>query len=235
MRDVSLRVHRGERVGIAGLVGSGRSELLRLLYGADVADAGELSLKGAVRPPFAHPAEALAAGVAMLTEDRKTDGLLLEQPVQVNVTLASLPSRGGVLDLGEERRRANMRLAELQTRYRDVKQPAAELSGGNQQKVALARWLEADADLLLLDEPTRGIDVAARLRIHRLLEDFSRTGKGLVVVSSDVDELMAVCDTILAYAEGRIVGRFQRGSWTRQAIIEAAFERYPSQTASGQA
>ena len=224
VRGAGLTVHRGERVGIAGLVGSGRSEMLRVLYGADAAEAGEIRIKGQTRMPFRHPGEAVAGGVVMLTEDRKTDGLLLEQSVRVNASLAAVPTRYGFIDLARERERTSARLEELQARYRHLEQPAGELSGGNQQKLALARWLEVDADLFLLDEPTRGIDVAARQRIHHMLEELARRGKGVLIVSSDIDELIATCDTILAYAGGQVVARFDQRNWSRQIIVEAAFE-----------
>jgi ribose transport system ATP-binding protein len=227
VRNVEFKLRRGERLGIAGLVGSGRSELLRTLFGADRASGGRLTLCGESLEPFSHPRDAVAHGLVMVTEDRKTDGLLLDRSISVNVTLARIPNRGGIIDLGAERERAAARCEAMDTRYRNIDQSVAELSGGNQQKVVLGRWLEVDADVYLLDEPTRGIDVAARSQIHRLLEALSEQGKGVIIVSSDLDELMSVCDTILAYANGGVVARFDRSTWSREALVEAAFAEHP--------
>ncbi len=230
VRDVSLEVHRGERLGIAGLVGSGRTELLRAIFGADVADAGHVQLGEDVTPRrFHHPRQAVAAGLAMITEDRKASGLLLSQPVRTNTTLAAMWRSFAAL--GVIRRRAEeqaaMAMAEsLETRCTSVEQPVGTLSGGNQQKVAIARWLVRDADVFLFDEPTRGIDVAARRRIYRLIDALAEAGKAIVTVSSDLDELLETCDRIAVMSAGRLVATFERGAWSREAIMQAAFSRY---------
>ena len=227
IRDLDLTVHRGERLGIAGLVGSGRSECLRALFGADAA-TGSMVFKGVPSETFRHPRQAVSSGVAMVTEDRQFDGLLLDQPVRVNLTLAGVPARRGFVADRIEVDRTIARLRSLATSYRHVEQPVRELSGGNQQKVVVGRWLEVDADVFLLDEPTRGIDVAARAQILSLIEDLAREGKGVVIVSSDVDELLLACDTILVLAEGRAVAALRRSdtaSWSREAVVAASFDR----------
>ncbi len=224
VRNVSLEVKCGERLGIAGLVGAGRTELLRAIFGADRADSGTIRLgDDASIERCSHPRQAVRRGLALVTEDRKQDGLLLPHSVRINASLARLTHSLGWIDRRGEVARVEARCRTLETRFHSVEQPVEELSGGNQQKVVLVKWLESDADVFLLDEPTRGIDVTARQQIDRLFEDLARRGKALLIVSSDLDELMQLCDSIVAMAEGRVVARFQRGSWSRQSVMEAAF------------
>ncbi|MFK7915926.1 MAG: sugar ABC transporter ATP-binding protein, partial [Pseudomonadales bacterium] len=223
VNKVSLTVHQGERVGIAGLVGSGRSELLRTIFGAESASSGTLTIdNGAPRRPFTSPGEAVAAGLALVTEDRKLDGLMLAQSVQINASISSLPHRWGWIDSARESSRSSARCTQLAVKYHDIDAPIDQLSGGNQQKVVLAKWLETGARLLLLDEPTRGIDVAARRQIEALFATLAARGHGLLIVSSDIDELLGTCDTIFALSEGRLIARFERATWTREAVMEAA-------------
>ena len=230
VRDVSFEVKAGERLGIAGLVGSGRTELLRLVFGADIAVSGAVHLRGSVDPRrFRHPREAVAAGLAMVTEDRKQNGLLLPHSIGVNASLASLGrlfSRGGVLRKRAEAEAAERQVASLDVRCRGIGQPVGTLSGGNQQKVAVAKWLVRTADVFLFDEPTRGIDVAARRRIYRLLDSLAAEGKGIVVVSSDLDELLEVCDRIAVMSAGRLVETFTRDDWSADRMMKAAFSGY---------
>lgn len=231
VQDISLRVHKGERVGIAGLVGSGRSELLRAIFGAEQATAGTVTVgDGAPQPPFRHPQHAVAAGLALVTEDRKLDGLMLAQSVQTNASINSLPERWGWIDARQEAQRTAARTAQLAVKYHDINAPVDQLSGGNQQKVVLAKWLETGAAVLLLDEPTRGIDVGARRQIEALFETLVSEGHGLLMVSSDIDELLDSCDTLYALSEGRLIARFERGQWTREAVMEAALGDHRSST-----
>lgn len=223
VRNISLEVKCGERLGIAGLVGSGRSELLRAIFGADRPDSGSVRLGNAAATRFDHPRQAISQGLALVTEDRKQDGLLLPLAVRINTSLTNLPHALGWIDRRREITRVEARCRSLETRFSGIEQPAEELSGGNQQKVVLAKWLESDADVYLLDEPTRGIDVTARQQIDRLFEDLARRGRALVIVSSDLDELMRLCDSIIALAHGRVVDRFVRGSWSRRSLMQAAF------------
>ena len=230
IRDVSFEVYRGERVGIAGLVGSGRTELLRMLYGADHAATGRVHVAEVDVGRPRHPRESVQAGLVMVTEDRKQDGLLLSLAVRVNATLASLMRvswLGWILPTREHDRVEDM-CERLDIRCRSVQQPAATLSGGNQQKVVMAKWLLRDAEVFLFDEPTRGIDVPARRRIYELMDALAKDGKGIVVVSSDVDELMETCDRILVMSHGQLTDEFQRHEWSREGILRAAFSGYRS-------
>jgi ribose transport system ATP-binding protein len=229
VRDVTLDVRRSEILGLAGLVGSGRSELLRAVFGADRADSGTLTLGTVTRPPFHHPGEAVRAGVGMIPEDRKLQGLLLPMAVRANCTLGCLDRVRGIsgwIDRRREDELAAADLANLDAAYASLEQPVRELSGGNQQKVLLARWLLRQCDVLLFDEPTRGIDVAAKVIIYRTLNDLAARGKALVVVSSDFHELLDLCDRIAVLSAGQLVRVFERGQWSEEAITAAAFHGY---------
>ncbi|WP_235034283.1 sugar ABC transporter ATP-binding protein [Roseiconus lacunae] len=227
VRHFSFEVKAGEKFGITGLVGSGRTELLRAIFGADVASSG--TVKVADRPPqrFEHPRQAIASGLAMVTEDRKDNGLLLPQPIRSNITLASLRKRFSNFSL--IRRRAEEHTSEdlcvrLQTKCTSIEQPVGTLSGGNQQKVVISKWLANDADVFLFDEPTRGIDVGARRRIYQLLDEIAASGKGIVIVSSDLDELFETCDTIAVMNHGHLIRTFSRDQWSEDLILQASFE-----------
>jgi len=231
LRDVSFVAHRGERLGIAGLVGSGRTELLRAIFGADATESGAVYLDGnAQSHRFTHPRQATRHGLAMLTEDRKQDGLLISLSICLNTTLSSISqfSRRGVLRPKQERCAVEHMTRQLDIRCRDVEQSVCELSGGNQQKVAIAKWLQCGADVFLFDEPTRGIDISSRQRIYQLFDTLAAAGKTLVIVSSDTDELMQTCDSILVMSAGKLVARFDRPTWSREAILQAAFRGYLS-------
>ena len=230
--NVSLRLHAGEVMGIAGLVGSGRTELLRLIFGADPRDAGDIFLNGHSTPiKISSPAQAVSHGMGFLTEDRKTQGLLLTQPMATNITLAKLSSvsHHGWIDAAIERSTTEQWTGQLRIRARTPYQSVNELSGGNQQKVLLARWLHSDCQILLLDEPTRGIDVGAREDIYEQLDRFTAAGKGVLVVSSDMRELMMICDRIAVMSAGKLVQTFNRDEWTESVLLEAAFAAYRNQ------
>jgi len=234
VQDVSFYVRRGERLGIAGLVGSGRTELLRMIFGADHARSGGVYLGNSSTPRrFRHPREAVASGIAMVTEDRKDNGLLLSQSIRINTTMASLRRRfsfGGMIQRDAEELATSSMCQTLEIRCNDIEQSVATLSGGNQQKVAVAKWLVHDADVFLFDEPTRGIDIAARRRIYRLLNSLAIDGKGLVIVSSDLDELLDTCDRIAVMSNGRIAETFTRSNWSHERIMQAAFSGYRDRT-----
>lgn len=227
--NVDLTVHRAEIVGLAGLMGAGRSELLRAIFGADSHRSGQLWI-GADKATstLRSPHDAVRRGLALLPEDRKLDGLLLPFSVSANTTLASLHSVAGRMGyLGAEREHDLARdiLEELELQARSLEQPVAELSGGNQQKVLLARCLLRDPDVLLVDEPTRGIDIGARAEVHRLLAELAERGKALVVASSEHEELLALCDRIIVLSAGRISAELHRDNkddWTPEAILRAA-------------
>jgi ribose transport system ATP-binding protein len=221
--DVSFEVRHGEIVGIAGLIGSGRTELLRAIFGADPRAAGEILIDGEPTNIGA-PWDAVRAGLALIPEDRKRDGLLMPLSVGVNAMLSAIQcGTGGWLDKSVESRNADAACARVAVRCASTAQPVAELSGGNQQKVMIARWLARGSQILLCDEPTRGIDVAAKDTIHALLRDLAAEGKAVLVVSSDLLELMAVCDRIMVMAHGRVTAQFTPADWTQEAITQAAF------------
>jgi ribose transport system ATP-binding protein len=230
VQDVSFEVRGGEILGLAGLIGSGRTETLRAIFGADRKDRGEIFLGDSERPvEINQPADAVRAGIGMVPEDRKLDGLLLAQSVRVNTTLATLSRhvrRGGWVDFQAENKTTGTLCERLGVRCASGEQTVSELSGGNQQKVVMARWLARDCAVLLFDEPTRGIDVAAKDTIYELLRMLAKEGKAVVVVSSELTELMALCDRILVMSAGRIVAEFLPGKWSQEAITHAAFSGY---------
>lgn len=225
VQEVSFEVRAGEIVGLAGLVGAGRTETLRAIFGADPPEAGAVYLQGRPQPAqIRSPADAVQQGLALLTEDRKDQGLLLPLPIRCNLTLASLPrlARHGWLHPAWEEAPARQWIEALKVRCQSPEQPVAELSGGNQQKVVLARWLMRECQVLLFDEPTRGIDVGARFEIYQWLQQLADQGKALLVVSSDLRELMMLADRILVMSAGRIAGEFLRGQWTEETLMAAA-------------
>jgi ribose transport system ATP-binding protein len=227
--DVSLEVGAGEILGISGLVGAGRTELLRLIYGADVADRGSIAVRhadGVLRPAaIGSPRDAVRHGIALLTEDRQGEGLLLTQSIAANVTLghAAAIAHRGIIDRRRERQIARARIDALGIRTSGPDQAVAELSGGNQQKVVIGRWLERDVQILLFDEPTRGIDIGAKFEIYALLGALAHDGRALIVVSSDLKELTLLCDRIVVMAAGRLVAGWPRGAWSEEALLAAAF------------
>ncbi|SPO67140.1 sugar ABC transporter ATP-binding protein [Pseudomonas sp. JV241A] len=234
VKDVSFEVRSGEIFGISGLVGAGRTELLRLIYGADSADSGSLELGKPLRPVRVDsPVAAVRQGIALITEDRKGEGLLLSQSISANIALGNLPaiSRVGVVNSGAERELAERQIAAMRIRSSSPEQVVGELSGGNQQKVVIGRWLERDCSVLLFDEPTRGIDVGAKFDIYGLLAELARQGKALVVVSSDLRELMLICDRIGVLSAGRLIDTFERDSWTQDQLLAAAFAGYQKRDA----
>ncbi|HEJ4669082.1 TPA: sugar ABC transporter ATP-binding protein [Pseudomonas aeruginosa] len=234
VHEVSFEVRAGEIFGISGLIGSGRTELLRLIYGADRADGGQVLLGD---PPqrlsLRSPADSVRQGVALITEDRKGEGLLLDQSISANLALGNLPAlaRHGVIDRRREEALARRQVEALRVRCADTAQAVGELSGGNQQKVVIGRWLERECQVLLFDEPTRGIDVGAKFDIYALLAELTRRGKALVVVSSDLRELMLICDRIGVLSAGRMVDTFERDAWTQDALLAAAFAGYKKRDA----
>jgi ribose transport system ATP-binding protein len=230
VQDVSFQVHRGEILGLAGLIGSGRTETLRAIFGADRKESGDIYVGAAAEPVvIREPADAVRAGIGMVPEDRKQDGLLLAQSVRANTTLATLPRHsraGGWVNTGSETRSTAALCQRLAVRCASLEQAVNELSGGNQQKVVIGRWLAPDCRVLLFDEPTRGIDVEAKDTVYRLLHDLAADGKAVVFVSSELLELMAVCDRILVMSAGRIAAEFRPGEWTQEKITQAAFSGY---------
>ncbi len=229
VRDVSFEVRAGEIVGIAGLMGSGRTETLRCIFGADQPDAGQVRVDGrSSSRPFASPAEACALGVGFLPEDRRHQGLVPPLAVRANLTLTRLEAlaRAGWVDASAEARAARDLAASLDLRCHSVEQPVSELSGGNQQKVAFGRWLFRGCRILLCDEPSRGIDVAARAAIHHHLRDLARQGLAVVVASSDLPEVIALADRVVVLSRGVVARVIERAEATEAAITEAAFAEH---------
>lgn len=229
VRDVSFEVRAGEIFGISGLIGAGRTELLRLIYGADRADRGSIAVGQPLREVVIDsPKAAVKAGIALITEDRKGEGLLLSQSIGANLSLGNLGavSRAGVLDAGAEQALAERQIEALRIRSAGPQQVVGELSGGNQQKVVIGRWLARDCQVLLFDEPTRGIDVGAKFDIYGLLAELARQGKALVVVSSDLRELMLICDRIAVLSAGHLIDTFAREHWSQDKLLAAAFAGY---------
>ncbi|QGK72142.1 ATP-binding cassette domain-containing protein [Allosaccharopolyspora coralli] len=222
VHDVSFEVRAGEIVGMAGLVGAGRTELARTVFGAEPPDSGTVSLDGRVLK-IRTPADAIAAGIGYLTESRKTDGLAMHLGVDKNVTLANLPMRAGFIDLGAERRTAEKSREGLDIRGVPwVGRPVRTLSGGNQQKVVLARWLETGADVLLFDEPGRGMDVGAKSEMFQAMDSLAAEGKAIVFISSYLPELLNMCDRILVMRAGGIVGEVARTEFTEERVVALA-------------
>lgn len=221
--DVSFQLRRGEVLGVAGLVGAGRSELGAALVGLDPLTSGTLTLAGAPYSP-AGPAEAQRRGVALLPEDRKLQGLMLRMSVRENAGMAVLErnSRAGFLDEAGERRSLAPVSETLALKCASPDAPISSLSGGNQQKALLARWLLAEPDVLFLDDPARGIDVGAKEDIYRLIDDLASAGKGVLLASSELPELLRCCDRILVLHDGRVTGLFDAKDATQEAIMAAA-------------
>ena len=219
--DLSLR--EGEILGVAGLMGSGRTALARVIFSADPADTGTVTVAGR-RLSGAGPAESIAAGMGFLTEDRKQQGLVLQCTVTENISLTSLDgiSRAGVIDLGAETELARTEVDRLQIRVASLDQELINLSGGNQQKVVLARWLAARCRVLLFDEPTRGIDVGAKAEIYELIGELVEHGVAILLISSEMPELLGLSDRVAVMHEGVLQGILPRAEATQERIMELA-------------
>ena len=222
--NVDLALRRGEILGISGLVGAGRTELLRCLAALDPVRSGEVRI--AHNRPAATPRARLLAGLGLVSEDRKTEGLAQTQSIEDNLTLSRLTpySRLGVLNLGRRRSAAKHWMERLQVKAAGPGRLISELSGGNQQKVAIARVLHQEADILLLDEPTRGIDVGTKSEIYRLMGELAAEGKGIIFVSSYLPELLAMCDRIAVMSRGRLRDVRPTLEWTEESIMAAAIQ-----------
>lgn len=227
LRNIDFALRRGEIVGIAGLMGAGRTELLECLFGASgERPQGKILLDG--RPVrFRHPAEAMRAGVALVTEDRKRLGIFANLDVGANITICTLRevSRLGLIRFSRERAMAAGMIEQLGVKAAGVAAPVTSLSGGTQQKAILGRWLLTRPKVLLLDDPTRGVDVGAKAELYRLMDRLCRQGLGILVTSSELPELLTVCDRILVLCEGHLTGELPRQEATEQRIMELATQR----------
>ncbi len=225
---ISFHVARGEIVGLAGLVGAGRTELARALFGVDPILGGRVAVAGReVR--IRSPRDAVAAGLFLVPEDRKTQGLMLQDPVADNIVLAALPrlARGFLRRKAAERRLADGQARKLSIRAAGLDQPVYQLSGGNQQKVVLARWLALEPKLLILDEPTRGVDVGAKGEIYAMMSELVDSGVGILMISSDMEEIIALSDRVLVMRRGRISGELDRASLDESSILTLALGDRP--------
>jgi ribose transport system ATP-binding protein len=222
VRDVSFQLRRGEIASFAGLLGAGRTETARLIFGADRPRAGSMSLG---QQPFApaHPRDAIDAGFGFVTEDRKLEGIVPDMSVSENMTLALLPriSKNGVVDEKRQREIVTRFIKELGIKCSGPGQKIRELSGGNQQKVLLARWLAMNPDVLILDEPTRGIDVGAKGEIQRLIRSLSDGGLTVLMISSELEEVAEGADRVFVLREGRTVAEFSGDAISEEHILAA--------------
>jgi len=224
LKDISFELRRGEVLGFAGLMGAGRTELMECLFGA-ASDPmqGSIQLEGRdVR--FKHPSEAKAAGVAMVTEDRKRFGLFAQMVVRENITVCTLEesTTAGFISTSLEREKSRQSIQQLGVKTNGPEAPILSLSGGNQQKCIIARWLRTNPKVLLLDDPTRGIDVGAKAELYKLIDGLCREGLGIIVTSSELPELITLCDRVLVLCEGRLTGELKRGEVTEERLMELA-------------
>lgn len=233
IHQIDMALHAGEIVGIAGLVGSGRSELGRALFGLDPLRTGRILVRGEALHPRS-PAEAMAQGIGLVPEDRKAMGLMMQMSVRENSTFAILPRlrRRGAIDRVSEAEQDGRIAERTHRKSASPHQPVQALSGGNQQKVLLGRWLLLDPDILFLDDPTRGVDVGAKEDIYRLIEETARSGKGVLMVSSELPELLRCCDRILVMNHGHLVGELDARRTTQEAIMKIATQSAPTASPS---
>jgi ribose transport system ATP-binding protein len=224
---ISLSVVYGEILGIAGLVGSGRTETVRAMFGADASVSGRIFRDGS-EVFIKKPRDALAHGICLVTEDRKDEGLVLDMPIRANITMAQLSafSQAGWLLQDAEAAASHEMVKQLDIRLANIEQPPRQLSGGNQQKVVLAKWLLRNPAVLMLDEPTRGVDVGAKAEIHALLQRKANDGMALMVVSSDLPELMQLCDRMVVLSNGKLAGELHRDQFDEQKLLALAYREY---------
>jgi ABC-type sugar transport system ATPase subunit len=221
IEDCTFEVRGGEILGFAGLVGAGRTELARAVFGADPIGSGRILMDGnEVR--IKSPQAAIDSGIGYLTEDRKGDGLALQLGVDQNITLANLPMLGGFVNLGGERQTAQSRTEQLAIQTPSIRRRVELLSGGNQQKVVVARWLETRARVLFFDEPTRGVDVGAKAEMFGLMGELAKEGRAIVLISSYLPELLNMCDRILVMRGGEVAGELSREEFSEERVVALA-------------
>ena len=221
--DVSFEVRAGEIVALAGLVGAGRSEVARAIFGIDRADAGHVEVDGR-RLPGARPLAAMRAGLGFVPEDRRQQGLVMDLSIARNATLTRMGAlaRGGIIRGRAERRLATEWATRLQLKFHKLDDPVGFLSGGNQQKVVLAKWLATEPKVLIVDEPTRGIDVGTKAEVHRLLSELAGRGVAVLMISSELPEVLGMADRVLVMHEGRLTGELSRAEATEERVMQAA-------------
>lgn len=222
-RNISFRLHKGELLGVAGLIGAGRTEIARTIFGIDSYESGEIKMDGKVIR-FRHPEEAIQIGLGYVPEDRKTLGLFLEMNLTDNIVAASLKhfSRKNIFDQARANETAKKLKHQLNIITPSLLQRAINLSGGNQQKVLMAKWLAADLKVLIVDEPTHGVDVGAKQEIYNILRNLVRNGLGVIIISSELPELLSLCDRILVIKEGELTGELKGDEATEEKILALA-------------
>jgi ABC-type sugar transport system ATPase subunit len=219
--DISLR--RGEILGLTGMIGSGRSEIIRAIYGLDRRFSGEV-WKDGQKIPVEMPYDSINNGIGFISEDRQKSGLCLPLSILVNTTFLKLPTKRSLIDTKTEMEITEQMIGKLDVRTDSMFKVAGMLSGGNQQKVIISKWLHKGFDILILDEPTKGIDVNAKFEIYKLLHQLTSEGKSLIMVSSDMPEVVSLCDRVMVVRKGKIVGEFAGPEITEENVIKAALE-----------
>src|SRR5690606_5108628 len=222
--DVSFTLKRGEILGFAGLMGAGRTEVARAIFGADPLDTGTVTLHGDTLA-IQSPRDAIAAGLAYLSEDRKAQGLAVKMPVDANMTLANMgevSSRFGLIDFAKHARVANEYVDLLNVRTPSIKQPVRLLSGGNQQKIIIGKWLFRKPKVMFFDEPTRGIDVGAKFAIYQIMDELAAQGIGVVLISSELPEILGMTDRVAVFHAGRITGILETKATDQEEIMRYA-------------
>lgn len=227
VENVSFAVRSGEIFGLSGLVGAGRTETMRMIFGADPIDSGEVLLSGQPVHPK-HPAEAVKLGIGLIPEDRKQQGLLLDLPIFTNISMATMRdiSHFTVVNSRAEKENVNRLVEAVTIKTPSIAQLVRNLSGGNQQKVVLAKWLAANCKVLIFDEPTRGIDVGARHEIYKLMNELCRQGIAIVMISSDMEEILGMSDRIMVLCEGHQAGILEREAFSQETILSLASGQY---------
>jgi ribose transport system ATP-binding protein len=234
VRNVSFNLHRGEILGFAGLVGAGRTEVARTIFGADALEAGEIYIHGH-KVRIRSPEDAVRHRIGYLSEDRKRYGLALGMNVETNIVLAAFRkflSAFGQINTRLTRVAADGQVKSLAIKTPSIKQIVRNLSGGTQQKVVVGKWLTADTDILIFDEPTRGIDVGAKSEIYHLLNELSRQGKSIIMISSELPEILRMSHRIVVMCEGRLTGELSGQEATQEKIMTFATQRAPVSTAA---
>ncbi len=221
--DVSFTLRRGEVLGVAGLVGAGRTEIARAIFGVDYLDKGEIEVRGK-RVTIKNPSHAIREGICYLSEDRKTEGLCLASSVKWNLTASNLRAlvRRGLLDASAEEETAKRLIGQLRIKTPSAMQLAGNLSGGNQQKIVVGKWLNTDVDVFIFDEPTRGIDIGAKREIYLLINELAARGKGVIMISSELNEVLGMSDNLLVVRRGRISTKLNRTEMSAQSFIDNA-------------
>ena len=227
VRDVSFDLRKGEILGFSGLMGAGRTEVARLIFGADKLDDGKIYISGK-EVKINSPKDAVEAGIGYLSEDRKRFGLIVDKSVEENTVIASLNNfiKGVFIDNTKTKNVSEKYVSELKTKTPSVSQLVKKLSGGNQQKVVIAKWLVRNCDILIFDEPTRGIDVGAKSEIYALMEELAKAGKSIIMISSELPEVLRMSDRVIVMCEGRITGTLDISEANQEVIMESATNRH---------